>query len=117
MLVTSSLLPKHYCNAFLLFCILHQGSNPNEAEGLQFLQRYDDAASFLCNLFMEASWLYNTNVTEHNKRNMVRDTSLFRSYSSRLSAILWPSAIIVVVGIWNKDAMDSNQQTWWPHVF
>uniref|UniRef100_A0A6A7G2J0 Angiotensin-converting enzyme n=1 Tax=Hirondellea gigas TaxID=1518452 RepID=A0A6A7G2J0_9CRUS len=48
-----------------------QGSNPNEAEGLQFLQRYDDAASFLCNLFMEASWLYNTNVTEHNKRNMI----------------------------------------------
>ncbi|KAF2344807.1 Peptidase M2 peptidyl-dipeptidase A, partial [Trinorchestia longiramus] len=49
-----------------------QGNNTNEDEALRFLQRYDSVASQLCSALMEASWRYNTNVTAHNRRVMVR---------------------------------------------
>ena len=49
-----------------------QGGNPDEAGGVAFLQRYDVTASYLCNQFMEASWQYNTNITQYNKQLMVR---------------------------------------------
>ncbi|KAF2345831.1 Peptidase M2 peptidyl-dipeptidase A [Trinorchestia longiramus] len=52
-----------------------QGNNTNEDEALRFLQRYDSVASQLCSALMEASWRYNTNVTAHNRRVMVRGTT------------------------------------------
>ncbi|XP_018013811.1 angiotensin-converting enzyme-like protein Ace3 [Hyalella azteca] len=47
------------------------GHKTDENEAIRFLQRYDVTASHMCNAFMEASWRYNTNVTEYNRRVMV----------------------------------------------
>ncbi|MPC84409.1 Angiotensin-converting enzyme [Portunus trituberculatus] len=48
------------------------GTNTNENEAVSFLRQYDVEASVMCNRFMEASWDFNTNVTDFNRRKMVR---------------------------------------------
>ncbi|XP_045596886.2 angiotensin-converting enzyme [Procambarus clarkii] len=48
-----------------------QGNNTNEAEAIDFLRGYDAEASAMCTRFMEASWDFNTNVTQTNRRRML----------------------------------------------
>ncbi|XP_042865638.1 angiotensin-converting enzyme-like [Penaeus japonicus] len=48
-----------------------EGTNTNEAQAINFLRQYDSEASAMCNLFMEASWDFNTNVTAFNRRRML----------------------------------------------
>ncbi|XP_045138200.1 angiotensin-converting enzyme-like isoform X1 [Portunus trituberculatus] len=47
------------------------GTNTNENEAVSFLRQYDVEASVMCNRFMEASWDFNTNVTDFNRRKML----------------------------------------------
>ncbi|KAK4325685.1 hypothetical protein Pmani_003778 [Petrolisthes manimaculis] len=58
-----------------------EGTNSNEAEAIDFLGRYDREAGQMCNTFMEASWNYNTNVTDFNKRVMPTQPLLFVNLS------------------------------------
>ncbi|XP_050739110.1 angiotensin-converting enzyme-like isoform X1 [Eriocheir sinensis] len=48
-----------------------EGTNTNENEAINFLLRYDGEASDMCNRFMEASWNFNTNVTDANRQKML----------------------------------------------
>ncbi|KAK8746314.1 hypothetical protein OTU49_017362, partial [Cherax quadricarinatus] len=48
-----------------------EGSDTNEIEAINFLREYDKEASTMCTRFMEASWDFNTNVTETNRRKML----------------------------------------------
>ncbi|XP_064084729.1 angiotensin-converting enzyme-like [Macrobrachium nipponense] len=49
-----------------------EGTNANEVEAINFLRQYDGEASTMCNRFMEASWNFNTNVTDVNRRKPLR---------------------------------------------
>ncbi|KAK3886578.1 hypothetical protein Pcinc_009227 [Petrolisthes cinctipes] len=57
-----------------------QGTNTNEAEAIDFLGRYDREAGQMCNKFMEASWNYNTNVTDFNKRVMLQQQMIWSDF-------------------------------------
>ncbi|KAK4313338.1 hypothetical protein Pmani_015292 [Petrolisthes manimaculis] len=57
-----------------------EGTNINEAEAIDFLGRYDREAGQMCNKFMEASWNYNTNVTDFNKRVMLQQQMIWSDF-------------------------------------
>ncbi|KAG0692756.1 Angiotensin-converting enzyme [Chionoecetes opilio] len=48
-----------------------QGTNTDQTAATRFLEEYDGEASVMCNRFMEASWDFNTNVTDFNRRKML----------------------------------------------
>lgn len=43
----------------------------DEAQAKEFLAEYNRTAEVVWNAYTEASWTYNTNITDHNKQIMV----------------------------------------------
>lgn len=43
----------------------------DEAQAKEFLSEYNSTAEAVWNAYTEASWAYNTNITDHNKEIMV----------------------------------------------
>lgn len=43
----------------------------DEAQAKEFLSEYNSTAEVVWNAYTEASWEYNTNITDHNKEVMV----------------------------------------------
>lgn len=43
----------------------------DEAQAKEFLAEYNSTAEAVWNAYTEASWAYNTNITDHNKDIMV----------------------------------------------
>lgn len=46
----------------------------DEVQAKRFLDEYNSTAEKVWNAYTEASWTYNTDITEANKENMVRTT-------------------------------------------
>nr|XP_020462290.1 angiotensin-converting enzyme-like [Monopterus albus] len=48
------------------------GKNTEEVEAKKLLDEYNRTAEVVWNAYTEASWTYNTDITENNKQKMVR---------------------------------------------
>lgn len=52
--------------------LVYADKNTNEVEAKVFLDEYNSTAEEVWNAYTEASWSYNTNITDANKEEMVR---------------------------------------------
>lgn len=77
---------------FVGFLFLDKNANERQAEDL--LSEYNSTAEQVWNDYTEASWAYNTNITDHNNKVMVRKSLV--SYEGRLS---WLAARVPISGI------------------
>lgn len=55
-----------------LYCLLLSGMNTDEVDAEMFLSEYNSTAEVVWNAYTEASWKYNTDINEPNKKAMVR---------------------------------------------
>lgn len=60
---------------YVVFWFLEKNANEKQAE--DFLSDYNSTAEQVWNDYTEASWNYNTNITEHNNQVMVRKRNQF----------------------------------------
>lgn len=58
--------------ASCLYCLLLSGMNTDEVDAKMFLSEYNSTAEVVWNAYTEASWKYNTDINEANKKAMVR---------------------------------------------
>ncbi|KAF8795126.1 Angiotensin-converting enzyme-like protein [Argiope bruennichi] len=77
------------------------GNNKNVDEALQFLRTHDQMASQIANLATIASWNYQSNLTEHNKKVMLET----EQESAKFSKEAWKNATSFA---W-KDFKDKNE--------
>lgn len=52
--------------------LVNPDKNTDELDAKKFLDEYNSTAEVVWNAYTEASWAYNTNISEHNKNIMVR---------------------------------------------
>lgn len=59
--------------SLLLFCHLFSPLDKiaDEEQAKEFLSEYNNTGEAVWNAYTEASWTYNTNITDHNKEIMV----------------------------------------------
>jgi len=55
---------------------VYPDKNTDELEAKKFLDEYNSTAEGVWNAYTEASWMYNTDITEANKQNMVSPVTL-----------------------------------------
>ncbi|GBO31076.1 hypothetical protein AVEN_207561-1, partial [Araneus ventricosus] len=77
------------------------GSNTNVDEAVQFLRNHDRLASQMANKATIASWNYQSNLTEHNKKIMLE----MEQESAKFSKEAWKNATSFA---W-KDFKDRNE--------
>lgn len=66
-----------YFTLWYVFVFLFLEKNANERQAEDFLSGYNNTAEQVWNDYTEASWTYNTNITEHNNQVMVRKKNQF----------------------------------------
>ncbi|XP_072501967.1 angiotensin-converting enzyme isoform X2 [Notamacropus eugenii] len=83
---------RSYAKSHLAFL---QKESENESAANKFLEEYDRTAQAVWNEYMVAVWNYNTNITEHNRRQMLPRSSPFFSPMRHLmtSSFLDPSQL------------------------
>uniref|UniRef100_A0A2S2QF02 Angiotensin-converting enzyme n=1 Tax=Sipha flava TaxID=143950 RepID=A0A2S2QF02_9HEMI len=65
-----------------------QGHNTNVDEAMQFLREWENEAIPLCNRVTTAQWIYATNITEYNKKQMIDEQKL----QSKFNRVSWRKA-------------------------
>lgn len=71
-----------------MICLpVYADKNTNEVEAKVFLDEYNSTAEVVWNAYTEASWSYNTNITEANKDEMVRPSDQTSGSVSRRTTV------------------------------
>lgn len=63
-----------YLKLPILHLSVYTDKNTDELDAKTFLEEYNSTAEVVWNAYTEASWKYNTDINEANKKNMVRSS-------------------------------------------
>ncbi|KAJ8030388.1 Angiotensin-converting enzyme [Holothuria leucospilota] len=68
---------------FVQMTVVNSGTNTNEEEAIQFLDEFNTEAQIRGPVAIEAAWTYNTNITDHNQRQMTTELMKIATYAKQ----------------------------------